>query len=246
MRGSQNGMYWIFFILFILAALTPESVRSGIFGLSEEGAETLLVFFLGATGFLLFFAKEKSLLRQVREKLRLQREKSDITKDLSASYSYIGETNRRLDLMESLILSLPEAAESFRKGETRKAYRAFERSVLMSCKSESFLVRIIDIDRGVVEKEIRNGKVSKCTAIPVETLIASGKKVTEENDCVIVRSPGMMGSLVAFLIFPKTMNRIEDPGMLKALATQGLVLYLLERGNHVAIPGKTVNKKETR
>jgi hypothetical protein len=239
-------MYWIFFILFILAALTPETVRSGFFGLSEEGAETLLVFFLGATGFLLFFAKEKSLLRHVREKLRLQREKSDITKDLSASYSYIGETNRKLDLMESLILSMPEAAERFRKGETRRAYRAFERSVLMLCKSASFLVRIVDIDHGIVEKEIRNGKVSQCTAITVEKLVESGKKVTEENGCVIVRSPGMMGSLVAFLLFPKTTNRLEDPEMLKALATQGLVLYLLERDVSASFIGKGSGKKEKR
>jgi hypothetical protein len=222
-------MYWVFFILFVLAALTPEVIRSGFFGLSEEGTETLLVFALGMTGFLLFFGKEKSLLRQVRDRLRLQREKSDITKDLSESYSYIGEANRKLDLIKGLILSLPDTVEGFRKGEVRKSYRAFERSVLLSCKSASFLIRIVDIGSGTVEKEIRNGKVAQCVAIPLATLISSGKKMFEENGCVIVRSPGMIGKKVAFLMFPKSTNRDEDPGILEALATQGLVLHFLER-----------------
>lgn len=237
-------MYWIFFILFILAALTPETVRCGLFGLSEEGAETLLVFLMGVTGFLLFFVKEKSLLRQVRERLRLQREKSDITKDLSESYSYIGETNRKLDLVKGLILSIPESAESFRKGETKKSYRSFERSVLMTCKSESFLIRIVDIGRGTVEKEIRNGKVSQCIAIPIRTLVSSYKKVFEENGCIVVRSPGTIGGLVSFLIFPKSTNRIEDPGILEVLATQGLVLHLLERQGSAASGKVRTARKE--
>ncbi len=222
-------MYWIFFILFLLAALTPESVRGGLFGLGEEETETVLVFLLGMIGFMLFFLKEKSLLRQVREKIAIQREKTDITKDLSASYSYIGETNRRLDLLTGLILSLPEEASRFRLGETKKAYRAFEKSVLMTCKSAAFLLRIVDTERGTVAKEIRNGKVSPCVAIPVGTLAASEKKISEENGCVVVRSPGAIGRYSSFLIFPKSMNRLEDSGTLEALATQGLILFFLER-----------------
>ncbi|NTW30151.1 MAG: hypothetical protein HGB34_03690 [Candidatus Moranbacteria bacterium] len=222
-------MYWIFFVLFILAALVPEVVRVGLFGLDEEGAETLLVFLLGAVGFSLFFVKEKALVRQVRERLRLQREKSDITKDLSESYSYIGETNRKIDLLRGLVLSLPESIGHFRLKETRKAYRSFERSVLMSCKTDAFLVRIVDTERGVVEKEIRNGRVSSCASVLLEKLVSSGKKVFEEGGCIIVRSPRSIGSHVSFLIYPKPMNRIEDHGILEALATQGLVLYFLER-----------------
>ncbi|MEI7749391.1 MAG: hypothetical protein WCJ25_00100 [Candidatus Moraniibacteriota bacterium] len=216
-------------MLFIVASATPLAVSGSVFGVPEELAETVIIFLLGWVGFMIFFLKEKSLLRQVREKLRLQREKSDITKDLSESYSYIGETNRKLDLMKGLVLSLPEAAGYFRRGETKKVYRTFERSVLMSCKSAAFLIRIIDTEQGAVEKEIRNGRVSACIAIPVEKLISSKKKISEENGCIIVRSPGMIGKYVAFLLFPKSVNRIEDPGLLEALATQALVLFFLER-----------------
>ncbi len=226
-------MYWIFFILFTIASATPLTISGSVFGIPEELAETIIIFLLGWMGFMIFFLKEKSLLRQVREKLRLQREKSDITKDLSESYSYIGETNRKLDLVKGLVLSLPEAAGHFRRGETKKVYRTFERSVLMSCKSVAFLIRIVDTAQGTIEKEIRNGKVSECIASPIERLVSSGKKLSEENGCVIVRSPGTIGPYVAFLLFPKVVNRIEDPGLLEALATQALVLFFLERHGSV-------------
>lgn len=222
-------MYWIFLILFLFATATPEVIQGRVFGLDEELAETVIIFLLGAFGFLIFFLKEKSLLRQIGEKILLQREKSDITKDLSESYSYIGETNRRLDLVKGLVLSIPEAVELLRRGETRKAYHPFEKSVLTACKSAAFLIRIVDTGRGTVEKEIRNGKVSACTAIPVETLIRSGKKISEVDGCVIVRSSGTIDGRAAFLVYPKTVNRIEDPDMLGALATQSLTLFFLER-----------------
>lgn len=239
-------MYWIFLLLFLFITATPEFVRGVKFGLTEDMAETLVVFLLGATGFALFFLKEKSFLRQVREKILLQREKSDISKDLSESYSYIGETNRRLDLVKGLVLSVPEMTERLRRGEKRKAYQSYEKSVLMACKSAAFLIRIVDTEQGVIEKEIRNGKVSSCAAIPVETLIRPGKKLYEENGCVIARSSGAIDGCAAYLLFPKTMNRIEDPDMLVALATQSLVLYFLERvewKNDGSLVTKSLNRK---
>jgi hypothetical protein len=222
-------MYRIFFILFLLAAMTPESVRSGFFGLGEEEVETVLVFLLGMAGFVIFFFKERTLSRHVKEKLLIEREKTDMTRDLSDSYSYIGETNRKLDLLRGLILSLPEEASRFRLGETRKAYRSFEKSVLTAAKSAAFLLRIIDTRRKDSVKEIRNGKVSPCTAISIEKLLSSEKRVIVEDGCVVVRSSGSIGEYVSFLMFPKTMNRHEDTGTLEALATQGLILFFLER-----------------
>lgn len=233
----------MYLFLFLLAVLTPEAVRGTFFGVSEEVTETLLVLLFGSVGFFMFFVKEKSLLRHLREKLNLQREKSEITKDLSDSYSYIGEANRKIDLLKGLILSLPDTADRFRRGETRRAYRAFERSVITACKSPSFLVRIVDSERGEIEKELRVGKCESCIRIPIGTLLASSKKMFEEGGCVVVRSREIVGHWTAFLSFPKRVNRIDDPGLLETLATQALILYLLERGmdfsRHDAATGET-------
>lgn len=222
-------MYWIYFLLFLFAAATPGAVRGGAFGLSEEAAETVVVLLFGSVGFLLFLAKQKSLLRHLREKLNLQREKTVISKDLSDSYSYIGEANRKIDLLKGLILSLPDAALRFRNGEVRAAYGSFEKAVVTACKSPSFLVRIVDAGRKEVDKELRVGKCASCLSVPVETLLASTKSLSEESGCVVVRSKEIVGGRVAFLVFPKQVNWFDDSGLLETLATQALVLYLLER-----------------
>ncbi|MEI6650489.1 MAG: hypothetical protein WCL23_03595 [Candidatus Moraniibacteriota bacterium] len=234
-------MYWIFFILFILASVTPASVQGSLFGFSEETAEGIIIFLLGATGFLIFFLKEKSLLRQVREKLLLQRQKSDITKDLSDSYSYIGESNRKLDLVQSFIFSIPDASASFRRGVPDRVYKAFSKTVQPFCKSESFTIRIVDLESKTIVKDIRSGRTRSCAPFSVERLIELKKSVNEEDGCVVVRSPKRIGHFVAFLLFSKVVNDIADERMLETIATEGLILYSLEKrlleGTHA--PEKT-------
>ncbi|NTW13920.1 MAG: hypothetical protein HGA31_02720 [Candidatus Moranbacteria bacterium] len=222
-------MYWIFFALFVVAAMIPEIIRGSIFSLHEEVAETIIVFLLGVTGFLMFFLKEKSMLRHVREKILLQREKSDITKDLSESYSYIGETNRKLDLMRNFISSIPDADVSFRKGKPDPVYRSFSKMVHPFCRTDSFVLRIIDTERKNVEKEIRVGKCRPCVLFDADRLLSLEKSLNEEDGCVIVRSPKRFGPYVSFLMFPKAVNGIEDEPMLETIATEGLVLFSLER-----------------
>lgn len=222
-------MYRIFFILFLLAALTPGAVDRGVFGISEEGVETLSVFCLGGIGFLLFFLKEKAMLRHLREKLLLQREKSDITKDLSESYSYIGEANRKLELVRGFILSIPEADRLFRRGGKERIYRHFLKTVLLSCRTSSFSLRIVDVRRGIIEKEIRSGKHRAFPSFDAQRLLGLDRSVHEVDGCMIIRSPKQMGPYAAFLLFPKVMNGGEDETMLSTIATEGLILYSLER-----------------
>jgi hypothetical protein len=225
----SNKMYWIFFILFILASVTPASIQGSLFGFTEEAAESIIIFLLGATGFLIFVLKEKSLLRQIREKLLLQRQKSDITKDLSDSYSYIGESNRKLDLVQSFIFSIPDAIVSFHKGTTDRVYKAFAKTVQPFCKSESFTIRIVDMETKTVVKDIRSGKNRTGIAFDVDRLIELKKNVSEEEGYIVVKSPKHIGRFVAFLLFSKVVNDIEDERMLETIATEGLILYSLEK-----------------
>jgi hypothetical protein len=209
--------------------MTPEIIRGDVLGVQEEVAETIVVSLLGVTGFFIFFLKEKSMLRHVREKILLQREKSDITKDLSESYSYIGETNRKLDLMRNFIASIPDVDVSFRKGKPEPVYRAFSKMVHPFCRTDSFVLRVVDMERKSLEKEIKIGKCRSCALFDVKRLLTLEKSVNEEDGCVIVRSPKRFGPYASFLMFPKAVNGIEDERMLETIATEGLVLFSLER-----------------
>jgi hypothetical protein len=223
-------MYWIYLALFILAVLTPEVVTNEVFTIPEEEAEALLVLLFGSTGFFIYFAKEKALIRHIREKLRLQQEKHDITRDLSDSYSYIGEANRKMDLLKGLVVSLPGALDRFRKGEKKNAYDGLSKAILLFSKSESFSLRIIDQERKKVEKDIREGDESDaCFSFDTGFLLDSDRLFREENGCVIIRSSSSIGPYVAFLIFGKSTNHIEDNGMFEAFAAEGLALFFLEK-----------------
>jgi len=222
-------MYWIYATLFLLAVAAPEAIRSGFFGLHEEAAETLLIFVFGTVGFLLSFAKEKAILRHVREKVMLQREKTDITKDLSESYSYIGTTNRKLELIGNFVLSLPAALSAFRKGGTGRVFPAYSKDVRLFCRTESFLLRVVDVRERSVVHETRSGKHAAYAVFDAERLLAQGGGIREEEGCLVVRSPAEEDGLVAFLIFPKPTNGIEDHRMLEVLVTEGLLLAAFRR-----------------
>lgn len=222
-------MYWIYLALFVSAVLTPEVVTGRILTIPEEGAEAALVFLFGSTGFFIYFAKEKALIRHLRERLRLQQEKHDITKDLSDSYSYIGEANRKMDLLKGLVTAFPEALDRFRSGEKKNAYEALSKAILLFAKTDAFSLRIVDRDRKKVEKEIREGGGDACFSLDPSVLLGSDRLFREEDGCVIARSPSAIGPYVAYLTFGKSANHIEDGGMFEAFAAEGLALFFLEK-----------------
>ncbi len=222
-------MHWIYLILFGFAVITPELVRGKFSDIPEESVEAIVIFLFGAIGYFIYFAKDRAVVRHLSEKLQLQRERHDITRDLSDSYSYIGEVNRKMDLMMSLVLDLPDAAVLFRKGEKKNVYQSLAKAILLFSKSDSFSLRIIDRGRKKLEKEIREGKDEGCFSMPIETLLASEQVFREEGGYVIARSPKSIGPYSSYLVFPKAVNRHEDREMFEAFATEGLLLFFLEK-----------------
>lgn len=222
-------MYWIYLALFVCAVLTPEVITGRFYAVPEEEMEALLVLLFGSTGFFIYFAKEKALIRHIREKLRLQQEKHDITRDLSDSYSYIGEANRKMDFLKGLIVSLPATLDQFRSGGKKNAYEGLSKAIMLFAKTESFSLRIVDRDRKRVEKEIRKGKSDPCFTLDLSVLLGSDRLFREEDGCVIVRSPSSIGPYVSYLVFGKSANHIEDGGIFEAFAAEGLALFFLEK-----------------
>lgn len=222
-------MYWIYLIIFVLAVLTPSVVSDGYVFFREEEVESLLIFCFGAFGFLLYLAKEKTLLRVFREKLHLQKQTNMITRDLSDSYSYIGEMNRKLDIVKDLIFTLPKTTAAALSKKDGDIYASLLGTVSLLGKTDQVALCFINTKKKTIEGLYKKKSRDSFTQhLDPEELLSAGKFFWEEQDYAVVRSPQQAKGIAAFLVFAKTINHIEDSEVFKILASEALLLYCLE------------------
>lgn len=219
-------MYWIYLAIFIFAILTPKFVQHELLLLPEEDFESLLIFCFGALGFMLYLAKEKALLRVFREKLHLQKQANIITRDLSDSYSYIGEMNRKLDIIKELIFSLPKTTADTLGKKQGAIYKSLLDTASLLAKTDE--VTLCFADTKSKEWKERYQKHPHSATLPpfdAKMLLEEGKFFWEIGEDVVIRSPRQAKGVSAFLIFSKTRNHIEDGEVFQILASEALLLY---------------------
>lgn len=221
-------MYWIYLTLFILVVLTPKIIQEGALFLREEDVESLIIFCFGLFAFVLYLAKEKTLLRVFREKLHLQKRTNLITRDLSDSYSYIGGMNRKFDIVKDLIFYLPkDTAEVLSKREP-ETYQPIIQAVKLLAKTKTVSLRFVNTKTKEVEKVVEDDAENVFSSFDAKTLVASKKTFWEESGSVIVRSPRQAKSMAAYIIFSKATNRVDDIEIFKILASQALLLFCVD------------------
>lgn len=222
-------MYWIYLSLFVLAILTPQYISREVGFLREEDIEALLIFCFGAFGFMIYLAKEKTLLKVFREKLHLEKQANLITRDLSDSYSYIGEMNRKLDIVQDFIYDLPKATATALSKDEGSVYASLLETVSLLGKTDEVALCFVHTRNKSIEHCYeKGGGTTFSQSLTASELLGEGKYFWQTDRRVIVRSPRQAKSITAFLVFGKTMNRVEDSDVFKILVSQALLLYTLE------------------
>lgn len=218
-------MYWLYLIIFILAVFTPDIIQHDFPYISEEKAEELLIFILGATAFSIFLLKEKQLDFQLKAKSQIQREASMASKDLTDTYSYIGEINRKMDILKDIALGLAE--ETFiSPGKEMDIYRSIINAVQMFTRSTHVSLRFINTKTSKIIREIKSSKKARCDVVnPV--MSKENKSFLETEKLFFIHSPRSVNNIVACIAIEKSKKnqKIEDPEMIKALASQALFLF---------------------
>lgn len=224
-------MYWIYLLIFVLAVLVPDIVPSGktFFLLREEQLEELLIFFLGLIGFALFRWKEKQSNVNLNEKIKIQKEASLISRNLNDTYSYIGEINRKLDMMKNISMNLLEVSDADPQKE-RKFFDPLMEAVYVLGKSRKFIIRFIDAKSKKTEHEIKSKRrifLKISNEDIVENLLGKEQSFTENDQSFIVTSPKEINGIISAIIILKNnrQQKLEDPVMLKSLAAHYLFLY---------------------
>lgn len=224
-------MYWIYLIIFTLAVLVPDIVPHGskVFFLGEEQLEEILIFILGFTGLFIFRWKEKQSNINLREKIEVQKESRKMSRDLTDTYSYIGETNRKLEIMKNISMMLPSFPDANSKKE-KEFFDALIESVYVLSRSEKIIIRFIDTKTGKTEKEVKNRKRTFLRTTNEEIIkdfLDKNKSFIETKSHFVAISPEVMDEMIVAIITSKNnqQQKLEDSEMLKALASQSLVAY---------------------
>ncbi|MFA5994379.1 MAG: hypothetical protein WC823_05465 [Parcubacteria group bacterium] len=128
----------------------------------EERIEEFLIFVMGITSFLFFILKEHQLEAQSKEKLKEQRRLQQTAKDLVDSYSYIGEVNRKMDMLMKIGANLSESVSLNKKKECKVFDNILDTTIFL-LKGQSASLVFYNVKTKRIIKEICSDK--KCQLI---------------------------------------------------------------------------------
>lgn len=215
-------MYWMYLLLCVFAVLTPEFIQSGTWVLSEDDLEALVIFGFATLGLLFYISKDKAFFRAHEEKVTLQQKTNTISKDLSQSYSYIGEMNRKLDVIQEVIFELPKKTLLKRKKQT-DLYKPILDAAKVFARTDKAALLVVDTKKKVCLEGIGEQLFRDYSA---EYLLAAKKSFWMEERVLIVRSPYAADGKHVFLLLAKVTNHSEDMEHLQILASQALLLVV--------------------
>lgn len=221
-------MYWIFLLIFIVAVLIPDIVRQPIYFLTEERAEEAAIFLLGAFAFLVFIKNELLILLHKKEKAKDQKKIDQTVKDLVESYSYIGEVNRKMDIIMNIALGISDRSTLNKKKE-KEIYESIANAANFLMKSESVALRLLDLENLRIKKEIKTSGSHR--TVKNEELAEMGEETTakKEKDYLIITSSQSINNIKGFLIISgyneREQSNPKNIEILKVFASQAIFLY---------------------
>ncbi|MEI8344156.1 MAG: hypothetical protein WCF93_04365 [Candidatus Moraniibacteriota bacterium] len=219
-------MYWIYFVIFTLIIFIPTIVHEGIMGLSVVQAQEYSILLLGTMGFVLFGSLEKRQKSDLREKNVMIGQMNRTNKDLAHSYLYIGEINRRLDIISNIVLGFPESSQLTLKKQ-RELYESIMEAIRLFGKSNDFVIRFTNLNTGEILKEIKSN--DRVTINFPQKDCNPEVPILENNQILAIPSPKAMDNVYACIIVKKDKPQQSkgDAETMKVLAMQALSLFML-------------------
>ncbi|MDD5396745.1 MAG: hypothetical protein PHW24_01650 [Candidatus Moranbacteria bacterium] len=190
--------------------------------------QEFVILLLGSLAFSIFLFMEKKMKSNMAEKYAIQGKASRMSKDLQSSYSYIGEINRKLDILENIAFDYPETSKLSQKNEL-KLYSSITDAIRLFGKSDEFSLRFVCLPSYEILKEIKS--------IPENTINFSlkGRKLDvnyyESDDFIVVTSPKTIDNIFSYILIKKknASQKIEDVEIMKTLAAQALFIFMFRR-----------------
>ena len=220
-------MYWIFLVIFIIPILIPDLIRSNVFFLSETRAEEVAIFLMGIINFAVILKNEQQILFHKKEKEKDEKRIEQTVKDLVESYSYIGEVNRKMDILMGIALGLTDRT-ILTKTHENETYASIVNAANSLLKADSTSLKFLDIKTTKIKKELlpeRGESVKNKTLLKMKENV----NVQKHHDSLIVSSSQEVKGVKSYLIIhnydTEEENNPKNIEILKVFASQSLFLY---------------------
>lgn len=230
-------MYWIYLAIFVVIVFVPDLVTGGFLGLKEQSTEELAIFFLGGAGFIIYLAKERRLAKYIIEKAKIQRDANRMNKDLTSSYSYIGEINRKIEIFKNISLGLADWSR-IPKMREKEAFVYIIAAIKIITRQDEYSLRFANIQSFTTLLEIKSKPKIKFD-FSVEKCISENKKYFETSEYIITISPEDIEDIISIITIKKkkNTNSSDDPDILKSIAALALFLFKYSNRNGKKIKG---------
>ena len=221
-------MYWIYFIIFTLIVFIPSFVSEGLWGFSVIQTQEYVILFMGTLAFSLFTILEGRLKKNEREKNEMIGQINRTNKNLTQSYSYIGEMNRKLDIMMDIVVGFPDSSELDIKKQ-KKIYDSIMEAIRLFGKSDEFEIRFIHILSGEILKEVKSEK-DMVINFPKKNY-DQVKHIFEDGEFISISSPKTIDDVYSCIILKKksTQQNNIDYETMQMLAMQALSFFIIMR-----------------
>lgn len=230
-------MYWIFLIIFIISVLIPDIFRTDVSFLSEARAEEIAIFLLGASAFILFLIKEKQIVFHKKEKEKDQKKIDQTVKDLVESYSYIGEVNRKMDILMNSALGFSNQTALSNTHE-KETYASIVSAAKFLLKADYACLKFINIENEKTEKDFCLTEKRNLIKNSELTKIEEGINIKKLEKCLVVSSGQIVRGIRSFLIICEydeaEENSPKNMEILKVFVSQALFLYSYARTQDVS------------
>jgi hypothetical protein len=185
---------------------------------SEDEIEAIVLLCAGVSSFMIYRLKDYQVFENIRHRVKLQRSFARAQKELSESYSYIGQANRRTDIMYEIFSDLSNIEID---GHKSSIIRAMEHLPY----TNDFAFRFIDVQEKKSLKKFNGGE--KLGHLPdIAFCKTSNAQSYRENGVIYVYSEIKERHLRACIAIPFSESAENDIDFFKALTAYFAMIYI--------------------
>ncbi len=211
-------MFFLYLLIFIMIVSTPFIVTDGVWIFSEDEFEAMVLLCAGVGSFVIYRLKDYQVFETLRDRMKLQRLFARAQKELSESYSYIGQANRRTDIMYDIFSDLSHIDREGHKGSVARA-------MALLPYTDDFSFRFITVSTQRACKKINQGDVLR--HLPDMTFCRKANTQSyREKDVLFVYSEVAERDLRACVALPYSEKAENDIDFFRALTAYFIMVYV--------------------